>query len=84
MFYGFGDNHKMERNIHHMQSSRPKDCGLRGMKTSADRQLDDGSQSINRGTHNVCAVRAILTLASWLVKWSVGFLIRSENGVEQL
>jgi hypothetical protein len=54
------------------------------MKTSADRQLDDGSQIINRGTHDVRAVRAIPTLASWLVKWSVRFLVRSENGVEQL
>jgi hypothetical protein len=54
------------------------------MKTSADRQLDDGSQFTNRGTHNVRAVRAIPALASWLVKWSVRFLVRGENGVEQL
>jgi hypothetical protein len=84
MFYGFRDNHEMERNIHHMQCSRPKNCGLRRMKTSADRQLDDGRRIPNCGTDDVRAVGAVPTLTSWLVKLSVRFLVGGENGVKQL
>ena len=84
MFYGFGDNREMERDIHHMQCSHPKDCGLRRMKTSADRQLDDGRQMPNCSTDNVRAVSAVPTLTSWLVKLSFRFLVGGENGVKQL
>jgi hypothetical protein len=83
MFYGLRDNHEMERNIHHMQCSRPKDCGLRIMKTSADRQLDDGRQIPNCSTDDVRAISAVPTLTSWLVKLSVRFLVGGENGVKQ-
>jgi hypothetical protein len=54
------------------------------MKTSADRQLDDGRQIPNRSTDDVRAVGAVPTLTSWLVELSVRFLVGGENGVKQL
>jgi hypothetical protein len=54
------------------------------MKTSADRELDDWRKGTNRGTDDVRSVRAIPTLASWLVQWSIRFLVGGENGLEQI